>query len=172
MHAATTFDPVTNLTAYDKDPTVVADYHATVPAIPLLPNGQPDWLTFVSRWRARKSNAFVGALTHDPLSPEYNGTLFTEYQIQGTNLFMGAWPETRSINTPVMNGGKLRHYSTADFYPWIQTNKRSTMYNNASVKVSLEYGIPSWDVTHGSWHSIDWLQQVLPTQIATGDTVW
>ena len=62
---------------------------------------------------------------------------------------MGAWPETRKINTPKMNGGRLRHYSTADLYPWIQTSTRSTMYDNASVAVSLEYGIPSWDVTHG-----------------------
>ena len=27
-------------------------------------------------------------------------------------------------------------------------------------------------MTHGSWHSIDWLQQILPSQISTGDVVW
>ena len=79
MHASTTFDPATKLCAYDKDPEMVADYQQA--KIPLLPNGKPDWLTFVSRWRARKSLAFSNAITQDKESPEFNGTLFTEYQV-------------------------------------------------------------------------------------------
>lgn len=55
---------------------------------------------------------------------------------------------------------------------WIQGGRRILKGPNHNISASLEYGVPSWDVSHGSWHSIDWLQQILPSQIATGDTVW
>ena len=88
---------------------------------------------------------------------------------------MGDWNETKVINTGVKNGGKTRYYSTGDLYPWVQAMPGKQIhtggpYHNATV--TLEYGTPSWDVTHGSWHSMDWLQQILPAQIATGDNVW
>jgi hypothetical protein len=168
--AANTFDPVTELCAYDKDPTLLVDY--TSSGIPHLPNGRPNWYAFVSQWRARFATQLYTALATDSDSPEFKGTQWTEYQIQGTNLFMGEWNYTRKINTPRRNGGKLRYYATGDLYPWIQKGKHVKLgpYNNIST--SLEYGTPSWDVSHGSWHSIDWLQQILPSQIATGDNVW
>lgn len=169
MHAANVFDD-TGKCAYDKDPSMLADYKTA--NISNLANGKPNWYAFVSRWRARFSNEFVQPLTDDPLSPEFKGTSYTEYQIQGTNLFMGDWNETKVINTPVENGGKLRTYSTGDLYPWVQTPRRVMVGPYHNISVSLEYGTPSWDVTHGSWHSIDWLQQILPPQIATGDVVW
>lgn len=85
---------------------------------------------------------------------------------------MGAWNETRVINTPVKNGGKLRYYSTVDFYPWVQGGKHIHVGPYKNISMSLEYGVASWDISHGSWHSLDWLQQILPAQIATGDVVY
>ena len=152
MHAATTFDPATNSCVYDKDPKMLADYKTS--GIPPKADGSPDWYTFVSRWRARFSTQFSKALTSDPNSPELKGALFTEYQIQGTNLFMGAWNETRVINTPRINGGKLRYYSTGDFYPWVQGGRRVHAGPYHNISMSLEYGVPSWDVSHGSYVSV------------------
>ena len=74
----------------------------------------------------------------DPLSPEFRGTAFSEYEIQGTNLFMGDWNETKVINTGVKNGGKTRYYSTGDLYPWVQAMPGKRIhtggpYHNATV---------------------------------------
>jgi hypothetical protein len=168
--AANTFDPVTGRCAYDQDPQMLVDYKTS--GIATLPNGRPDWYTFVSRWRARFAKLFYGPLLNDADSPELKGAQFTEYQVQGTSTWFGVWNETRGINTPVMNGGKLRYYSTGDFYPWIQGRKivKTGPYKNISV--SMEFGTTYWDASHGSWHGIDWLQQILPAQIEAGDVVW
>lgn len=80
MHAANTYDPATNQSAYDKDPAMLADY-ATA-NITDKPNGKPDWYAFVSRWRARFATQLYAALLADPMSPELKGAQFTEYQIQ------------------------------------------------------------------------------------------
>ena len=97
MNAATTIDPATGTCAFDRDPQVVADYKNS--GIAALANGRPDWYSFVSRWRARFSTQFSDAITNDPLSPEYRNASFTEYQVEGTDLFYGEWNETRQINT-------------------------------------------------------------------------
>ena len=142
MHAANVFDDQ-GLCAYDKDPALLADYKTA--NITNLPNGKPNWYAFVSRWRARFSNEFVKPLTDDPLSPEFKGAAYTEYQIQGTNLFMGDWNETKAINTPVRNGGKLRTYSTGDLYPWIQLRGSKGPYHKVCVSRVRHTVV---DVTH------------------------
>jgi hypothetical protein len=84
-----------------------------------------------------------------------------------------------------MNGGKKRYYSTGDIYPWIQQNKKgpthqectkSGRYHNITtcknVTAALEWGTPDWDGINGAWRGLDWLAQMLPSQIATGDVVW
>jgi len=189
------------------------DYKRSDPAIPLLANGKPDWLSFVSRWRVRHSNQLVEKLTSDAESPELKGASFSEYEIQGTSLFFGEWNETRKINTPVTTGGKQRYYSSGDYYPWWNVNRKGpthakchTVRNTTTcvnvstqaiiesikcrmacinqapdlslkgclwvqVTAELEYGTPSWDVSHGANRGVDWLAQMLPSQIATGDTM-
>lgn len=69
----------------DKDPVLLADYATS--GLANLPNGRPDWYSFVSRWRARFATLFSTALSGDEQSPEFKGAQFTEYQIQGTSLF-------------------------------------------------------------------------------------
>jgi hypothetical protein len=167
---------------FDSDPTMLDDYKRSDPAIPPLGNGKPDWLSFVSRWRARHSNQLVEKLTSDKESPELDAAAFSEYEIQGTSLFFGEWNETRKVNTPVTTGGKERYYSTGDFYPWWNVNRKGpttekchTVRNVTTcvnVTAELEYGTPSWDVSHGANRGVDWLAQMLPSQIATGDTLW
>ena len=41
MHAANVFDPATNQSVYDKDPSLLSDYHSA--NISDLPSGKPDW---------------------------------------------------------------------------------------------------------------------------------
>jgi hypothetical protein len=167
---------------FDSDPKMLADYARSDPPIHYLANGKPNWLSFVSRWRARHSNQLVQKITSDPHSPELKNALFSEYEIQGTSLFFGEWNETRKINTPMMNGGKKRYYSTGDYYPWWNVNRKGpttekchTVRNKTTcvnVTAELEYGTPSWDISHGANRGVDWLAQMLPSQIATGDTLW
>jgi len=111
-------------------------------------------------------------LTADEKSPELRGAHFSEYQVQGTDIFFGNWNETRVINTPIENGGILRYYSTGDIYPWVQLPKRYMTGPYHNISVTSEEGYPSWDVSHGSWHAVDWLQQILSPQIRVGDVVW
>lgn len=59
-----------------------------------------------------------------------------------------------------------------DIYPWIQTEERYKIGPFKNISVTSEAGSPSWDVTHGSWHAADWLQQIIPAQVAAGDVVW
>eukprot|EP01043_Picozoa_sp_COSAG02_P102401 COSAG02_NODE_38428_length_429_cov_0.727273_1_plen_99_part_01 len=78
--------------------------------------------------------------------------------------------------------GRKRYYSTGDIYPWIQQNKKGPTYQECTtrrnvttcknVTVALEWGTPDWDGIHGAWRGLDWLAQMLPSQIATGDVVW
>jgi hypothetical protein len=49
-----------------------------------------------------------------------------------------------------------------DIYPWIQTEERYKIGPFENISVTSEAGSPSWDVTHGSWHAADWLQQIIP----------
>ena len=165
---------------FESDPRMLEDYKKT--GIPLLANGKNDWYSFVSRWRTRLSNNLVKKLTASAKSPELKGALFSEYEVQGTSIFFGEWNETRYINTPVVNGGKKRYYSTGDIYPWIQQNKKGPTHQECTtrrnlttcknVTVALEWGTPDWDGIHGAWRGLDWLAQMLPSQIATGDVVW
>ena len=62
MHAANVFDPATNQSVYDKDPSLLSDYHSA--NISDLPSGKPDWYKFVSRWRARFSTEFSQVIRH------------------------------------------------------------------------------------------------------------
>ena len=41
-----------------------------------------------------------------------------------------------------------------------------------NISAYLEWGTPAWDGIEGPSRGIDWLAQMLPSQIATGDIVW
>ena len=79
---------------------------------------------------------------------------------------------TRALLPSVWNGGKLRHYSTGDFYPWFDRAKSVLVGPGHNISVYEEFGTPSWDASHGAWQGLDWIMSILPSQIATGDTVW
>jgi hypothetical protein len=86
-------------------------------------------------------------------------------------LFFGEWNETRKINTPVLSGGKERYYSTGDLYPWWNVNKRGPTKQEChtsrnvtkciNVTNTIEFGTPSWDISHGANRGIDWLAEML-----------
>jgi hypothetical protein len=41
-----------------------------------------------------------------------------------------------------------------------------------NISAYLEWGTPIWDGIEGPSRGVDWLAQMLPSQIATGDIVW
>ena len=45
------------------------------------------------------------------------------------------------------------------------------MPRHASVDMYVTHP-REWDVGAGSWHGVDWLSMVLPSQIASGDNVY
>ena len=155
--------------AYELDPEMVADYDCCshLPNVTVdgaagpLPN-QRDWRSYASLWRLRITQRFRDLFMRNAARADANASrailataAYSEFEVEGSTAYFGRWPILREIMTPggdpaVVTKATPRH-PTVDMYV---THPRE------------------WDVGAGSWHGLDWLSMVLPSQIASGDTIY
>ena len=124
-----------------------------------------DWRTYASNWRRRITVRFRDAFMLDPkLAPLFgsgwSAAEYSEFEVEGTTAYFGRWPILRDIMTP-----RKRPASTGPPTALPPTIRYA--------KVDMYVTRPEeWDVGAGSWHGLDWLSMVIPSQIAAGDTLY
>jgi hypothetical protein len=78
--------------ALDLDPVMVADYESL--GIVNMSDGERDWLTYTSMWRAKNTETFRKTMVDTPSSPVFNAT-YGEYLVGGDTMFRpavnGSW---------------------------------------------------------------------------------
>ena len=95
----------------------------------------------VGKWRVRLTAYFRDQfLKATPPIKALEGCHYSEYQVQGSNVYFGNWTYTREINTPYTQpDGSTQFYSTADFYPrkpywWETGTMRLNIIGNELIK--------------------------------------
>ena len=144
--------------AYEMDPEMVADYDCCSNLDNVTVDGKPnqrDWRSYASRWRLRITQRFRDRFMRDRVARSLLGTAaYSEFEVEGSTAYFGRWPILREIMTP---GGsapvtkKTPRHATVDLYV---THPRE------------------WDIGAGSWHGLDWLSMVLPSQLASNDSIF
>ena len=135
------------------DPVVFQDFLSLK-----LPNTSIgyDFRTFTSNWRLRLTNRFRDIFMQDNALKQQllADTEYGEFEVEGSTTYFGRWPILRNIMTARPNPrdtSKTMHYAKVDMY----------------VTRPFE-----WDIGAGSWHGLDWISMVLPSQIAAGDFLY
>ena len=142
--------------AYEQDPEMVKDYDCCSKLPNITFNGIPnqrDWRSYASLWRLRITARFRDLFMRTT-GPILATAAYSEFEVEGSTAYFGRWPILREIMTPggVVPATKaMPRHATVDMYV---THPRE------------------WDVGAGSWHGVDWLSMVLPSQIASGDNVY
>ena len=144
--------------AYELDPVLVADYDCCshLPNVTLNGLAVRDWRSYASQWRLRVTARFRDRFMAAPeLATTLGTAAYSEFEVEGSTAYFGRWPILREIMTPGGTTGpapeKAPRHATVDVYV---TRPRE------------------WDVGAGSWHGLDWLSMVLPSQIASGDQIY
>jgi hypothetical protein len=120
------------------DPKVLAAFEKS---------GAGTWQEFHGQWRVRLTAQYRDAIFKGVPAMRKQAK-YSEYQVQGTNVYFGNWSVVRAINTI---GRGTMHYSTADFY----VPHPSLWYSGA-----------------GPWHGLNWLEETRRSEIAAGDTLF
>lgn len=89
------------------------------------------------------------------LKPTLGSAAYSEFEVEGSTAYFGRWPILRGIMTP---GGPANAAPT-----------RGPRHATVNFYVTRP---GEWDVGAGSWHGLDWLSMVLPSQIASGDHIY
>jgi hypothetical protein len=140
---------------FEADPVVVAEYHKTnltnVTGSPPRPASVLDWRSFASCWRTRVTARFRDAFMRDAsTAPLLSNASYGEFEVQGTTAYFGRWSIERGI--------------MAD--PLARPAGAAQPMNDVYVTRPRE-----WDEGAGSWHGLDWMHMVLPSQLAAGDAL-
>ena len=138
-----------------------------------MASGAANWATFFSAWRVRLTNGwsqgtgsnvriwscidfllvFAGFMQNAGLkSSILKNSLFTMYQVQGTNPYFGNWTITRHIGSEFPANPPERQ--SASFY--------------STEDVYLQHP-HEWWAGAGPDHGIQWTQQTRKSEIAAGD---
>ena len=110
-----------------------------------------DWRTFASRWRTRLTARFRDTFMQSESTRALFGTAsYGEFEVEGTTAYFGRW----SVERGIMYDPNARPAGSAK------------PMNDVYVTRPRE-----WDVGAGSWHGLDWMNMVLPSQLAAGDAI-
>jgi hypothetical protein len=141
---------------FELDPVVLAEYRATNLSNVTGGAGRPasvrDWRSFASRWRTRLTARFRDAfMRHPSTAPLLAAASYGEFEVEGTTAYFGRWGIERGIMAPA--AGQLPVGSARPMNDVYVTRPRE------------------WDVGAGSWHGLDWMHMVTPSQLAAGDAL-